>query len=140
MGNRAGTSLVGPDGTISDRARAAGGIARVIGRNPALFAPLKPRPARVAIVYDPRSPMDASSPMAVSLSTVYRALFERNIQVDFIHLDEIAAGMVSRYAVVVVGSPSTLPQPGRGCPEGPRCCRRRRDIRLDASADRPADR
>ena len=68
-----------------------------------------PRPARIAIVYDPRSPMDA--PVAVSLSTVYRALFERNIQVDFIHLDEIAAGVVSRYAVVVVGSPSTLPQP-----------------------------
>ena len=110
-GNRAGTSLVGPDGTISDRARAAGGIARVIGRNPALFAPLKPRPAPVAIVYDPRSPMDASSPVAVSLSAVYRALFERNIQVDFIHLDEIAAGIVGRYAVVVVGSPSTLPRP-----------------------------
>ena len=110
-GARAGTSLVRPDGTISDRARAAGGLARVIGRNPALFAPLKPRPARVAIVYDPRSPIDASSPRAVSLSTVYRALFERNIQVDFIHLDEIAAGAASRYAVVVVGSPSTLPQP-----------------------------
>ena len=109
-GARAGTSLVGPDGTIGDRARAAGGLARVIGRNPALFAPLKPRPARVAIVYDPRSPIDASSP-AVSLPTVYRTLFERNIQVDFIHLDEVAAGMVSRYAVVVVGSPSTLPQP-----------------------------
>ena len=111
LGNRAGTSLAGPDGTISDRARAAGGLARVIGRNPALFAPLKPRPASVAIVYDPRSPGDASSPVAVSLSTIYRALFERNIQVDFIHLDEIAAGVVSRYAVVVVGSPSTLPQP-----------------------------
>ena len=110
-GARAGTSLVGPDGTISDRARVAGGLARVIGRNPALFAPLKPRSARVAIVYDPRSPMDASSQVAVTLSTVYRALFERNIQVDFIHLDEIAAGVVSRYAVVVVGSPSTLPQP-----------------------------
>ena len=110
-GARAGTSLVGPDGTISDRARAAGGLARVIGRNPALFAPLKPRPSGVAIVYDPRSPMDASSPVAASLSTVYRALFERNIQVDFIHLDEVAAGVVSRYVVVVVGSPSALPQP-----------------------------
>jgi Beta-galactosidase len=110
-GARGGTSLVGPDGTISDRARAAGGLARVIGRNPALFAPLTPRSARVAIVHDPRLPMDASSPVALSLSTVHRALFERNIQVDFIHLDEIAAGIVGRYAVVVVGSPSTLPQP-----------------------------
>jgi hypothetical protein len=109
-GARAGTSLIAPDGTIGDRARAAGGLARVIGRNPALFAPLKPRPAHVAIVYDPRSPIDASSPGAVWLSTVYRALFEPNIQVDFIHLDEIAAGVVSRYAVVVVGSPSTLPR------------------------------
>jgi Beta-galactosidase/Beta-galactosidase trimerisation domain len=110
-GARAGPSLVGADGTISNRARAAGGLARVIGRNPALFAPLKPRAARVAIVYDPRSPIDGSSPAAVSLSTFYRALFERNVQVDFIHLEEIAAGVVSRYVVVFVGSPSTLPTP-----------------------------
>jgi beta-galactosidase len=111
-GPSASRSLVGPDGTISDRARAAGGLARVIGRNPALFAPLRPRAAKVAIAYDPRPLTDGSGPMPAATAfqaNIYRALFERNIQVDFIHLDEIAAGMASRYNVVFVGSESTLP-------------------------------
>ena len=111
FGPGAGRSLVGPDETISDRARTAGGLARVVGRNPALFAPLRPRPAKVAIVYDPRPPTDGSTSMSPSLSNIYRALFERNIQVDFIHLDEIAAGIGSRYNVVCIGSTSTLPKP-----------------------------
>jgi beta-galactosidase len=113
-GPSAGGSLVGADGTMSDRARAAGGLARVIGRNPALFAPLRPRAAKVAIVYDPRPLTDGSGPTSAAPAfqlSFYRALFERNVQVDFIHLDEIAAGMARRYSVVSVGSKSTLPKP-----------------------------
>ena len=99
-----GVGLVGPDDTITDRARAAGGLARVIGRNPALFAPLRPRPAKVAIAYDPRLPL-------LALSRIHGALFERNIQADLIHLDEIAAGMASRYNLVFVDSLPALPGP-----------------------------
>ncbi len=72
------------------------------------------RAAKVAIAYDPRQPNDGSGPASAAKAfqlNVYRALFERNIQVDFIHLDEIAAGMASRYNVVCVGSASTLPKP-----------------------------
>jgi hypothetical protein len=97
-------SLVEPDGSISDRARAAGGLARVIGRNPSLFAPLRPRTAKVAIVYDPRPPAVGSPPSAA----IYQALFERNIQADFVHLDEIAAGMASRYKVLFSVTESAL--------------------------------
>jgi hypothetical protein len=105
-----GTSvgLVGPDDTITDRARAAGGLARVIGRNPALFAPLRPRAAKIAIVYDPRLPADGARS---ALSNIYQSLFERNVQVDFVHLDEIAAGIASRYSVVFVASLTSLPVP-----------------------------
>jgi hypothetical protein len=108
-----GTSvgLVGPDDTITDRARAAGGLARVIGRNPALFAPLRPRAAKIAIVYDPRLPADGARSAFLSLSNIYRSLFERNVQVDFVHLDQIAAGMASRYNVVFVASLTSLPVP-----------------------------
>jgi hypothetical protein len=109
-GSGAGRSLVSSDGTISDRARAAGALGRVIGRNPALFAPLRPRHAKVAIAYDPRQPA-AGSPQSDFPSRVYRAFFERNIQVDFVHLDEIPAGMASRYNVVYVASVSALPKP-----------------------------
>jgi beta-galactosidase len=103
--------LVGPDDTITDRARAAGGLARVIGRNPALFAPLRPRAAKVAIAYDPRLPAAGARSGFLPLSNVYQSLFERNIQVDFIHLDEIAAGMASRYNLVFADSLPTLPGP-----------------------------
>jgi glycosyl hydrolase family 42 (putative beta-galactosidase) len=112
-GRGASGSLVDPDGTIGDRARAAGALARVIARNPALFAPLRPRPAKIAIVYDPRPPgggSRAASAAAAFQSIVYQALFERNTQVDFIHLGEIAAGMASRYNVAFVGAVSTLPR------------------------------
>ena len=99
--------LVESDGTITDRARIASALARVVGRNPALFAPLRPRAARVAIVYDPRP--SAAQAATDALSNIYRALFERNIQVDFIHLDEVATGMASRYALVFAGSLPSLP-------------------------------
>ena len=100
-------NLIGRDGTITDRARAAGALARVIGRNPALFAPLRPRPAKIAIAYDPRLPAVASR----ALADIYRVFFERNTAVDFIHLDEIAAGMAGRYTLVFADSLSTLPAP-----------------------------
>ena len=103
--------LVGPDDTITDRARAAGGLARVIGRNPALFAPLRPRAAKIAIVYDPRLPAAGAPSPYLSLSTIYRSLFDRNVQVDFLHLDEIAGGIASRYNVVFAASLATLPDP-----------------------------
>ncbi len=98
--------LVGSDDTITDRARTAGGLARVIGRNPALFAPLRPRAAKVAIVYDARLPAARDR---LALSNIYRSLFERNVQADFIHLDEIATGVLSRYSLVFAPSPASLP-------------------------------
>lgn len=106
--------LADSDGTISDRARAAGQLGRVIGRNTALFAPLRPRPAKVAIVYDPRPQAGQSSGTSAAAalgSNIYRAFFDRNIQVDFIHFDEIAAGRAFRYAVVVAHAEATLPKP-----------------------------
>ena len=106
-----GVGLVGPDDTITDRARAAGGLASVIGRNPALFAPLRPRPAQVAIVYDPRPPAAGDRPAVALPWGIHQSLFERNTQVEFIHVDEIAAGAASRYRLVFAPSLATLPGP-----------------------------
>ena len=100
-------NLIGRDGTITDRARAAGTLARVIGRNPALFAPLRPRPAKIAFAYDPRLPAVASR----ALADIYRVFFERNTAVDVIHLDEIAAGMSGRYTLVFADALTTFPPP-----------------------------
>jgi hypothetical protein len=90
---RAG-GLVDADGTLTERASIAGALARVIGRNTALFAPLRPRGSAVAIAVDD----DGSGERA---SFVYRVLLDRNIQADVIHVSQIAEGAAERYRVVV---------------------------------------
>jgi hypothetical protein len=87
----AGDASASPSDT--DRLRAAGDVAGIIGRNSSLFSPLRPHASRIAIVANPaRPPLD-----------VYKAFFDRNIQVDFVHPDEVAAGIAARYDVVDMG-------------------------------------
>lgn len=92
------------DGPLSARARAMGQFADLVTRNAALFEPLRPRPSRVAILDDRpiAVPKAASTPAAQRDSIVrfYRAMFERNIQTDFVHPDDVVSGLVSKYAVV----------------------------------------
>jgi hypothetical protein len=84
-----------PSGAIDNRARAAGAFASVITRNPALFAPLRPRDAAVAILYDPRTAASTRE-----TERVYRILFERNVQVDIV--DTIDAGVpAGRYKTTI---------------------------------------
>ena len=112
-----GYGMIELDGTITDRARAAGEFAGVIARNAALFAPLRPRPSRVAILYNRLSYMVGGNTVApgtlsaTRCSGFYRALFEQNIQVDFIHPDEIVAGRAADYEVVYLSYPLMLQQP-----------------------------
>ncbi len=103
--------LASLDGSLSDRARAAGAIAGLIARNPALFAPLRPRPGRIAIVYNPIGRVASGEDNPESLFGIYRALFERNIAVDFLHPDEIAAGRAGAYRAVFLPRPLLLQKP-----------------------------
>ncbi len=86
-------------GGVPDGLRAAAEMAGVVSRNSALFAGLRPHAARVAIVQDP----DGGD----SLLSVYEAFFDANIQADFIHPDELIAGLSSRYSVVYSGTAVT---------------------------------
>jgi beta-galactosidase len=110
-----GYGLVDLDGTITDRARTAGAFAAILTRNPALFAPLRPRPSRIAILYTPSSSILGGNPYGPrprdSLLGIYRALFERNIQADFVHADEIVAGRASAYRAIILPAPLVLPEP-----------------------------
>jgi beta-galactosidase GanA len=112
-----GYGMIELDGTVTDRAKAAGEFAGNVSRNAALFAPLRPRPARVAILYNRLSYMVGGNTVAPgnavrnSMLGFYRAMFDRNIQTDFIHPDEVVAGLASRYDVVFLGYPLMLPQP-----------------------------
>jgi beta-galactosidase GanA len=112
-----GYGMIELDGTVTDRARAAGAFAGIISRNPTLFAPLRPRPSKVAILYNRLSYMVGGNTVAPgnavrnSMMGFYRALFEQNIQVDFVHPDEIVAGRAADYQVIFLGYPLMLQQP-----------------------------
>ena len=112
-----GYGMIELDGTITDRARIAGEFAGVVGRNAALFAPLRPHPSKVAILYNRLSYLVGGNTVAPgtvvrnSMLGIYRALFEQNIQVDFIHPDDVVAGAASTYAVIYLSYPVMLQQP-----------------------------
>jgi hypothetical protein len=67
-------------------------FAGIITRNPALFAPLQPRPAKVAILYDPLRGSSAAA-------AIHRAFLERNVPVDF--LPESDGSAQQKYPLVV---------------------------------------
>ena len=104
-----GAVLSGADVRVAERAQTAAGLSRVIGRNPALFAPLRPGRAKVAIIYDPRA--DAAR---IDWARVYQAFFERNIQVDVVHLDELGSGAISGYVLVASRPSAELPAVAAG--------------------------
>jgi hypothetical protein len=99
----------GARGLMYADARGLGGFAHVITRNLALFGELRPRPAKIAIVYDPLAPSTVTS----DLSAVYRALFRRNIQADVIHVDQVAAERAGGYRVLFLRSTSSLSAPAQ---------------------------
>jgi beta-galactosidase len=114
-----GYGLINLDGTLTERARAAGAVARVIDRNQSLFLDARPLPAEVAIVYNPlsyfvggRQPQPASGAQGEvwgmqqrSMQGYYRALFPANVPVDFVHIDEIARGKAGQYKLVILPYP-----------------------------------
>jgi beta-galactosidase len=111
-----GYGMIELDGTVTHRAKIAGEFAGVVARNAALFAPLRPRPSRVAILYNRLSYMVGGNTVTPgtlvrnSMLGVYRALFEQNIQADFIHPDELAGGRATQYDVIYLSYPVMLQQ------------------------------
>ncbi len=87
-----------------ERAKTAGEFAGIITRNPALFAPLRPRASRVGILYDPAS-ADATR---TSIADFYGALFEQNIQADFVHTGLATEETLPAYDVLFVPNGSSV--------------------------------
>ena len=108
-----GYGLINLDGTLTERARSTGSIARLVDRNRALFLASRPVPARVAIVYNPLSQLVGGAqrrqdwPQALQNSLVgyYRVFAENNVPVDFIHRNELERGDLSQYRLIVVPYP-----------------------------------
>jgi beta-galactosidase len=114
-----GYGLINLDGTVTERARSTGAIARVVDANQSLFLAAQPVPARIAIVYNPLSQLVGGAqrrqdwPQASQNSLIgyYRVFAEHNIPVDFIHRNELERGDLSQYRLIVVPYPIMFTQP-----------------------------
>jgi beta-galactosidase len=118
-----GFGLVRLDGTLTERARVAGAIARLVGRHSALFLAARPPQSEVAVVYNPLAHFVGGRQRATayggpqgevagierdSLLGVYRALFPANVPLDFVHADHLMARELAAYRLVVLPYPIML--------------------------------
>ena len=101
-----GYGMIELDGTLTVRARAAGAFADLVSRNANLFNALQPERADVAIVYNRLSQMAGGNTVGPGQTArgamigAYRALYDRNIQADFIHVDDLVAGAGAKYKAI----------------------------------------
>ena len=113
------------DGTITDRARAAGEIARAVDRHQALFLEARPPRAEIAIVYNPLAHFVGGRQRAAayggpqgevvgierdSLLGIHRALFARNVPVDYVHIAHLDGHRLRPYKLVYLPYPLMLPE------------------------------
>ncbi len=120
-----GFGLTQLDGAITERAREAGKIGRVLDRNQRLFLAARPQRAEVAIVYNPLSHFVGGRQRAAvyggpqgevagierdSLLGVHHALFPLNTPVDYVHLGQVSASELNRYKLVVFPYPVMIPR------------------------------
>jgi beta-galactosidase len=120
-----GFGLIQLDGTITERSREAGAIAKAVDRNQKLFLDARPPKAQVAVVYNPLSHFVGGRQRAAayagpqgevagierdSLLGIYRALFPTNVPLDFVHVEEITPENLAQYKLVFLPYPLMLPQ------------------------------
>ncbi len=112
-----GYGLINLDGTLTERAVAAGRVAQVIDRRAAEINASQPAPAAVAILYNRLAYMVGGSQPSLSqlgnaardsLTGLHRAFFERHIPVDFVDDGEVAAGRLGAYRILFLPYPVML--------------------------------
>jgi len=107
-----GYGLINLDGSITERAAAAGKTASIITDNMKLLLESKPSPVQIAIVYNPLAQMVGGEQRTVttdlhqqSLLGWYRFFTERNIPVDFIHRRDLENGDLAEYKLIIIPYP-----------------------------------
>jgi beta-galactosidase len=119
-----GYGLVELDGKVTERAEAAGKIARAITANKDLFLKALPSRAEIAILYIPLSHMVGGQQsftgegqtvgvnnLSESLQGIHRAFFERNIPVDFLHVNDLGTPRAAGYKLIIAPYPVQMSQP-----------------------------
>jgi beta-galactosidase GanA len=119
-----GYGLVELDGKVTERAEAAGKIAGIITANKDLLLRALPSKAEIAILYIPLSHMVGGQQsftgegqtvgvnnLSESLQGIHRAFFERNIPVDFLHVNDLGTLRAAGYKLVIAPYPVQMSQP-----------------------------
>lgn len=120
-----GFGLIHLDGTVTERARVAGSIARVVDRNQDLFLRAAPPRAQVAVIYNPLSHFVGGRQRAAayggpqgevaaierdSLLGIHKALFPASVPLDYVHIDHMTAARLGEYRLVYLPYPLMLPE------------------------------
>jgi beta-galactosidase len=110
-----GYGMITLDGTLTERSRHAGEIARRIEENSDLLLQSHPERAEVAIVFSPLTPLvggydEESSRTAIheAVAGYHRMFFERNLPVEVLSSRELAEDDLQRYKLVIVPYPLML--------------------------------
>ena len=110
-----GYGLIALDGTLTERSKHAGEIARHIEENSELLLQSHPERAEVAIVFSPLSPLvggydeeDSRTAMHRAVAGYHRMFFERNLRVDVLSSRELSQDDLARYKLVIVPYPLML--------------------------------
>lgn len=113
------------DGTITERAREAGAIARIVDRHQELFLGARPPRADVAVIYNPLAHFVGGRQRAAayggpqgevvsierdSLLGVHRALFAANVPLDYVHINAMSAEKLRQYKLVIFPYPLMMPE------------------------------
>ena len=117
------------DGTITSRAQAAGAIARLVDRHQSLFLDARPPRAEVAVIYNPLSHFVGGRQRATayggpqgevagierdSLLGMHRALFARNVPLDYVHINTLSGEKLRQYKLVYFPYPLMIPEQAAG--------------------------
>lgn len=112
-----GYGLINLDGTLTDRARAAGKAATIIAKHASSLLNATPAPAQIAILYNRLSYMVGGSQPSLSklgrapidsAMGLHLAFAKAQIPVDFVSTQQVAAGKLGQYKILFVPYPVML--------------------------------
>ncbi len=110
-----GYGMIQLDGTLTERSRRAGQIARHIQQNADLLLRSRPERAEIAIIFSPLAPLvggydEEGSRTAIhqAIAGYHRMFFERNIRVDVLSSRELAQDDLKSYKLVILPYPLML--------------------------------
>lgn len=119
-----GFGLIHLDGTLTARAKEAGAVASLVNRHQKLFLDARPARAEVAVVYNPLAHFvggrqrqaayggpqgEVAGIERDSLLGVYKALWPKNVPLDFVHIDRITPENLRQYKLLYLPYPLMLP-------------------------------